>query len=184
MMVLTKLLNIRTYQLEQYDIAHLPFYAAVSHTWMEHLFPISSLNSITDTTPNGMRMLLAAFRNNPLLKGVDYCWIDTWCIDQIDEADKMAQIPQMAVIYKNAVAVPITIRYNFSFSQQDWDNCFFNLREDIDWHDRLIHDKSRLIRGKELSRLNHMCESPYFKTATRYLIEIGSMPWNFRIWTG
>ena len=96
-MHLTKLLNVRTFQLEQYDLESLPPYVAVSHVWADELYPPEHINSITSSQPIGMKMVMSAFEHDDLQK-VDYCWIDTWCIDQNDEADKKTQIPRMDTI--------------------------------------------------------------------------------------
>jgi hypothetical protein len=121
-MVSTKLLNVRTLQLEQYDISSLPPYLAISHVWADELYPPECLHSITETQPLGMQMVMSAFEHEDL-QNVHYCWIDSWSIDQNDDVDKKSQIPQMDKIYRKAQAMAITVKHEFSFSQQDWKQC-------------------------------------------------------------
>src|SRR5277367_4950716 len=126
-MVFTKLINLRTFELEPFVIGQMPPYVATSHVWSENLFPISAISSIS-TTP-GMRMVSTVLQEIGDAETPHYCWVDTWCVDQNDPEDKYSQIPLMGDIYRNAQSVIITVMHIFTFSQAQWDSAIAGCQE-------------------------------------------------------
>ena len=127
-MASTKLINLRTFELESFAIGQMPPYVATSHVWSENLFPVTAKSFVSTTS--GMRMVAT------ILQGHDedaekpqYCWVDTWCIDQNDPDDKLRQIPLMGNIYRDAEIVIITVSHAFTFSQEQWNSAISACQE-------------------------------------------------------
>jgi hypothetical protein len=61
-------------------------YAAVSYVWSDY-----------------MDIMLRDILSKPATQiGIEYFWVDWWCIKQDDERDKAAEIPRMADYYSRA----------------------------------------------------------------------------------
>ncbi|KAM0163661.1 hypothetical protein ACHAPG_001187 [Botrytis cinerea] len=106
-MTRTKLINMDSGALEPYAINAMPSYLAASHAWSDNMFAIQTDYKNT----LGGAMIETSVRT--LFPNIKYCWIDTICIDQNDEADKKLQIPLMGDIYGNAQAVVIITTCDF-----------------------------------------------------------------------
>ena len=179
-MVLTKLLNVRTFELEQYDLESMPPYVAVSHVWADNLYPPEWANSITAAQTQGMKMLTSTLKHENL-QNVNHCWVDTWCIDQNDEADKEIQIPRMNTVYRNAQAMAITVKHIFSFSQQDWNEVMDRFKDDLHWFDFGWGMGSDTLGDH--ARLQEFVTKPDALRAMGYVLEVAGLHWNTRIWT-
>lgn len=66
-----------------------------------------------------------------------YPWIDTWCIDQDDEQEKLRQIPLMADIYSKAGDVLVVTLADLGFWQLDWDTEVEALGEAVNIYESL-----------------------------------------------
>ncbi|KAK6603348.1 heterokaryon incompatibility protein [Botrytis cinerea] len=106
-MTRTKLINMDSGALEPYAINAMPSYLAASHAWSDNMFAIQTDYKNT----LGGAMIETSVRT--LFPNIKYCWIDTICIDQNDEADKKLQIPLMGDIYGNAQAVVVITTCDF-----------------------------------------------------------------------
>lgn len=123
-MATIRLLNVSSLSLETYPLEnHLPYLAA-SHTWSENVFPF-------DQNPNqffasfGGRGIQTVIQN--LYPHIRHCWIDTLCIDQNDESDKLDQIPLMGQIFGQAEAVVIFTSAALGATQAEVDSLFSKL---------------------------------------------------------
>lgn len=108
-----RLLNIIDFSLESFTLADSPPYIAASHTWSENVFD-SQRPFVSTFGGRGLRTVI-----NRLYPDVRHCWIDTLCIDQNDERDKIAQIPLMGQIFGRAIAVLIFISTELGTTQSD-----------------------------------------------------------------
>jgi hypothetical protein len=86
----------------------IPRYLAISHSWAENLFDFSK--PFPDTP--GAEILRA------IDTGIEYVWIDTYCIDQSDPEDKARQIPMMGEIYGAADGVVVVLGTNLGITQE------------------------------------------------------------------
>ena len=107
----TRLIHIPTGAIPKHELDHLPIYLAVSHTWYSGLFP--SDQELRDSL--GFKIIESLKRTEH--KDVEYCWIDTLCIDQYDDLDKQRQIPWMGHIYQNAQVVLIALGERLGLTQ-------------------------------------------------------------------
>lgn len=81
-------------------------YVALSYTWGQPNFTESLVldgNRVLNITPN----LAAALRRFRYASALKWIWVDAICINQQDDADKNAQIPLMAEIYRGASRVMV-----------------------------------------------------------------------------
>jgi hypothetical protein len=124
-------------------------------------------------------MLRCAQQGDKELTHIEYCWTDTWCINQNDPEDKSQQIPHMEHIYRNACCVVVTVRHKFSFSQNDWNELVERLQNIIS----CIRDPSTRYSqaGFEMYQLAN--QSPELIKAINILREFNSLGWMGRVWT-
>jgi hypothetical protein len=178
-MVLTRLLNLSSMTLEEFEIDQMPEYVAMSHVWSESLFPVPNLTDTKVEMCDGIKMLLVVQETNEEVARIQYCWTDTWCIDQNDPEDKNRQIPMMGEIYKNAEIVVVTVRHKFSFTQSYWDHL-----------DHILKPVSRLVRDFDtrftvetqgLLRTSQVIDD--IEKAREVLREFCNLEWMKRVWT-
>jgi hypothetical protein len=177
-MTATKLINLKTFELEPFVIGQLPPYVATSHVWSENLFPVSAKSAISSTP--GMRMVAIALQDLDDIHRPQYCWADTWCIDQNDPNDKLRQIPLMGNIYRAAHSVIITVNHVFTFSQGQWDSAISACREILEVQ-RLPGDEYRASE-RRMDCLTILSIKGLFQ-AYAMMVEIATLPWAARIWT-
>ena len=159
-------------------IGKMPPYVATSHVWSENLFPVSAISSISMTP--GMRMVSTVLQGISDAQTPQYCWVDTWCIDQNDPEDKFRQIPLMGDIYRDAQSVIITTSHIFSFSQAQWDSAITGCREILAVQ-RLPGDEY-YASERRMGCLTIPAVKSLFQ-AYSMLLEVASLPWASRIWT-
>lgn len=111
--------------LEAYTIEAMPPYLAASHAWSDNLFAV---NTDFKNTMGG-KIIQNSVRS--LFPDIEHCWIDTICINQIDEDDKKRQIPLMGDIYGKAEAVVIVTTCEFGITQYYLDKLTKELEEAI-----------------------------------------------------
>jgi hypothetical protein len=179
MMVLTRLLNLSTMSLEEFDVDQMPAYHAISHVWTDELFPRSSLHKEGVSMSAGLQMVQAVRKKDTGLCKIPYCWIDTWCIDQNDPEDKNRQIPVMGKIYKNATLVIVAVRHRFSFCQGDWDALRVCMQPAIDQ----IEDIASRFTPATRKMINSRRVSRSLKKAIRIIRELNDLTWMKRVWT-
>lgn len=111
-----RLLNAFSGILTEYLITASPPYLAASHAWSEQLFPqgVDFLAS-----PGRAAILVTLEQRYP---SIEFCWVDTICIDQNDDDDKLRQIPLMGKIFGNAQAVLIILGCELGMGQDEIDS--------------------------------------------------------------
>ncbi|KAI1326771.1 heterokaryon incompatibility protein-domain-containing protein [Xylariaceae sp. FL0255] len=111
-----RLLDIYTGNLTEHLLDACPPYLAASHAWSEQFFP-PGVNFLTSP---GRAAIVATLKQR--YPSITSCWVDTICIDQKDEDDKLRQIPLMGEIFGNAEAVLIILGCDLGMQQGDIDN--------------------------------------------------------------
>lgn len=84
-----------------------PSYATLSHRWEKNHSCLTKASTEHEYTQNGIpkRSLTKTFREACITVkklGLDYIWIDSLCIIQDSDDDKIREIPKMADYYQNA----------------------------------------------------------------------------------
>jgi hypothetical protein len=96
-----RLLNVHTRQLEEFSGKDIPPYAILSHTWGKDEVAISDINSTTVQKKAGYGKIdytcCEAARQN-----MEYCWIDTCCIDKSSSSELSEAINSMFSWYSDA----------------------------------------------------------------------------------
>ena len=149
----------------------MPPYAAISHTWADQLFA----PGVPFQETLGRKAI--ACLSDTEYKHIDYCWIDTLCIDQSDPEDKQRQIPLMGDIYGNAAVVVILTLEPFEISQADIDAVTEDVKGAVEmsvdgsW---LEHGKLWTLSEKHRRRLGRAMDC----------LEVFTRPmWGSRVWT-
>ena len=178
---LTRLVELSTMRLHQIPVNEMPAYLAISHVWSEELFAPTYLDRDGDIVRDcqGMDMLRVFLQQRPQLPEVQYCWADTWCIDQSDPEDKARQIPLMHAICKEAQYVAVVVKHSFSFSQSDWNTARFKLQRAIAYY----QDDFERGRPEAISYHSTPEVSKNLNAAFEMIEELVSVPWFQRIWT-
>ena len=165
-----RLLNISTVSIEQYALDNHPPYIAASHTWSENVF---DLQQDFHNTFGGKGIIKATERLYPQIL---HCWIDTGCIDQNDDQDKLTQIPLMGEIFGGAAAVLIFISDHFGANQSEVDALAAQLQgalamsKDDAWVEEGSYWQSG--EGRKL-----------IVQGMKGLLRLASTAWATRIWT-
>ena len=170
----TLLVRLSTGRLEEYAVDSMPPYLAVSHTWADGLFDCR----ISFAETSGGQVLLGSIDSpRQSLPDLEFCWVDTFCIDQASEDDKRRQIPLMGDIYSNAVSLAVMLPYPLQTCQTDVDRLAealypaFKVVEDDDW----TVNQTELCMGEPLKSL-----------LTKALYGISHLvrgSWATRVWT-
>lgn len=167
----TRLVHIPSGRIERFPISQMPDYMAVSHTWADQLF---AAGSAFQETPGSKAI---ACLSDSEMKKIDYCWIDTLCIDQNDPGDKRRQIPLMGDIYGNAQVVIIVTGERLGLSQAEIDQIAASVEDAV----QMSETDSWLQDGEQwTSSQQHRSK---LKKAMDCL-EIFTRPtWGTRVWT-
>ena len=169
-MAWTRLLHVDSCRLEKFPIHDLPPFIAVSHVWGDALFP-PGIPFLRQTGAKAVKRVLS--QSCP---GVEYCWIDTFCIDQNDVEDKKRQIPLMGEIYSTAVAVAIVFKTPIGLTQERLDHVTrsiegaLNMYREESWQE----DGQKWQIGQRRRCL---------KDAMHCLEHLTRSPWATRVWT-
>ncbi len=172
----TRLLKWEVGAITEFTLDDMPPYVAVSHVWAHQLFPIERKADVLSTYGMKQLSLFLSMRSDwPMYQ---YLWIDTWCIDQDSEQDKLRQIPLMADIYAKAGDVLVMALVDFGFWQFDWDTEVEALGEAIKIYKSL---------GPTSSELRSLFRKKQIGYAVFKLMEmittLAKMEVNQRIWT-
>lgn len=96
-----RLLNVHTLKLESF-FNNLPPYAILSHCWEEEEVIFCDLaDSEAAKTKQGIDKINKTCEQSAK-DGLDYCWIDTCCIDKSSSAELSEAINSMFAWYKNS----------------------------------------------------------------------------------
>ncbi|KAL6251759.1 hypothetical protein RBB50_001969 [Rhinocladiella similis] len=99
-----KLINSKTFTLENFFTETAPPYAILSHTWTSEELTYQDITSdggLSCTTKKGCAKLKQTCRL-AVQDGLDYAWIDTCCIDKSSSAELSESINSMYTWYANA----------------------------------------------------------------------------------
>ena len=166
----TRFLNVSSREIEQSFLDQCPPFIAISHAWSESLFP----PNVTFNLHPGAKAILALVAEN--FPHIDYCWIDTLCIDQNDEDDKRRQIPLMSEIYGKADVVAIVLAIPLGLTQAAVDEMSEGMTEVLEmyreesWPEHGIRWQTGLHRKRIIQAMN--CLEIFTRS-----------PWANRVWT-
>ena len=111
-----RLIDLSTGVVSVQLLGHSPPYLAASHAWSEKQFPLGG--SFLDSPG---RQALMAVNEQKFAGAVAFCWVDTICIDQQDDADMNQQIPLMGRTFSGAVAVAVILSCDLQTNQMEVD---------------------------------------------------------------
>lgn len=99
-----RLLNTETLELKQFEAAEIPVYAILSHTWENDEVTLQELREIHTPAVRAKRgyKKILAFCNEVAVTGIEWCWVDTCCIDKTDPVELSQAINSMFIWYRNA----------------------------------------------------------------------------------
>ncbi|KAF2158643.1 hypothetical protein M409DRAFT_30868 [Zasmidium cellare ATCC 36951] len=154
-----------TISVKAYERTSAPEYTALSYTWRDRRLT-------KGISANGRLLLITencwyALGQLRLKNFGEYCWVDTICINQADNAEKSAQVDLMGAIYQNAALCAIAVGR----------------------HDRTTGDLFRLMKGlgitrdstttkANLAQLDHET----LESLARGLIALGTHPCWSHLW--
>lgn len=169
-MAWTRLLHVDSCHLEKFLIHDLPPFIAISHVWGDALFP-AGIPFLQQTGATAVECVLS--QSYP---DVEYCWIDTFCIDQNDVEDKKRQIPLMGGIYGTAVAVAIIFKTPIGLTQERLDHVTQNIEGAL----TMYREESWQKHGQKWQTGQpRRC----LKEAMDCLEHLTRSPWATRVWT-
>ncbi|KAL8999185.1 MAG: hypothetical protein Q9188_005949 [Gyalolechia gomerana] len=163
-------MHVHSCQLKEFPINDLPPFIAVSHTWADILFP-SEIPFIQQKGAKAIRSLLSQ-----CFPSVEYCWIDTFSIDQNDANDKKRQIPLMGDIYSKAVAVAIVFKTPIGVTQERLDEVTNSVEGAVE----MFREESWKEDGQNW---DHGSRRRCLKNAMDCLELFTRSPWATRVWT-
>ncbi|KAF4963762.1 hypothetical protein FSARC_8245 [Fusarium sarcochroum] len=157
------LINVLTLKLEEF-YSNIPGYAILSHTWGdacdEVLFrEMNSLSPEVKLKKGFKKIELCA--KQAQIDGLEYCWVDTCCIDKSSSAELSEAINSMFSWYRNSAVCYIYLQevdstdvLDESFKSARWFSRGWTLQELIAPRDRQFFDKHWSWIG-EISRNRH-----------------------------
>ena len=163
-----RLINVRTWRLEEFPGTDIPQYAVLSHTW-----------DTEEVSFQDMRGWLIQFRKRfakiratcqqAMKDNIDYVWVDTCCIDKSSSAELTEAINSMFAYYRNAVVCYVllsdlnpSIETNTGLPQCRWFTRGWTLQELIAPPEVRFYDSAWKFRGttidllKAISRITHI----------------------------
>lgn len=167
----TRLVHFQSGRIERFLIHEMPVYLAVSHAWIDQLFPTGLSYQNTPGTKALKCLATSEY------KDIEYYWIDTLCIDQNDPEDKQRQIPLMGDIYGNANVVVILTSESLRISQEEIDA----VTESVQGAVEMFAKGSWLQDGKQWTS-----SEQHRRRLKRVMdcLEIFTRPaWGSRVWT-
>ena len=176
-MALARLLDLTTLEICEFPINQMPPYLAVSHVWSEGLFAPSHRDHLESCV--GLQMVQSCLKQVLYLSRLQYCWVDTFSINQDDPEDKARQIPLMGDIYKHAHVVAVAVNQSFSFSYEDWDLAMSNLRDAF----QFIRSATSYNSPEARTCYSSSIVSENLAWAGSMLDELTKIPWFHRVWT-
>lgn len=92
-----RLLNTFTLQFEEFQsTSSLPYYAILSHRWTNAESSYKQFRKALDPTHSGCKKVLD-FCSFAQVKGMEFVWVDTCCIDKRSSAELSEAINSMYV---------------------------------------------------------------------------------------
>ncbi|KAF3342403.1 Cellulose-growth-specific protein [Verticillium dahliae VDG2] len=98
-----RLIYAKTYELHEFFAGDVPPYAILSHTWADDEVTYHDIKAITSWTKpkQGFPKIQWACQE-ATVKGIDYVWVDTCCIDKSSSAELSEAINSMYQWYRDA----------------------------------------------------------------------------------
>lgn len=168
-MPIIRLFNLDTATIECFDLNSTPQYIAASHVWSQCLFPSSLREAAQSPGIQALRAVVATLGSD-----TRHAWLDTLCIDQGSEIDKLGQIPLMRHIYASSECVAVVVAEELRFRQEQVDaieqayDAGFDLRGDFP---RFEEFWSREVNKRLLVESNEL------------MLALALTKWNTRVWT-
>jgi hypothetical protein len=96
-----RLLHTTTLTLHEFPPDGIPPYAILSHTWEGEEVALQELESGTGNRKKGYSKI-ENFCESARHAGLEYCWVDTCCIDKTSSSELSEAINSMFRWYRNA----------------------------------------------------------------------------------
>ena len=96
-----RLINVETFEIEEFLDADIPRYAILSHTWGREEVEFYEWRSDAARLKDGFAKITGA-RDQARVDGLPYLWIDTCCIDKRSSAELSEAINSMFAWYRDA----------------------------------------------------------------------------------
>ena len=170
-MAWTRLIHVASCTLREWPIDGLPPFIAASHAWSDALFP----PGVPFPLQAGSQAIKCVLGD--CLSGVEYCWIDTFCIDQNDAEDKKRQVPLMGEIYGKAVAVAIVFKTSIGLTQER----VGHVSRSVEGAVEMFREERWKEEGKKWELDDHRRRC--LKNAMDCLTLLTKTPWATRVWT-
>jgi hypothetical protein len=165
-----RLLDVYTGKLTEHLLSASPPYLAASHAWSERLFP----PGVDFLASPGRAAVVATLQQR--YPSITLCWVDTICIEQSDEDDKLNQIPLMGQIFGGAEAVLIILGCVIGISQDEIDRLTLQLGGAMAMEaEEAWSTESRYWQAGEGREA--------IAQAMRGLARLTVTPWSTRVWT-
>jgi len=96
-----RLINTNTGAFEEFIGTNIPPYAILSHTWEEEEVSFRDMSDRSCKTKKGYRKIEMTCQI-AALKGINYVWVDTCCIDKSSSAELTEAINSMYRWYQRS----------------------------------------------------------------------------------
>ncbi|PNP61191.1 hypothetical protein FNYG_14108 [Fusarium nygamai] len=166
-----RLINLSTGVVSEQVLGTSPPYLAASHAWSEQRFPLGRR-----FLESPGRQALKAVNEQRFAGTVDYCWVDTICINQQDDADMNQQIPLMGRIFGGSIAVVIVLSCDLQMSQASVDRIVGQLKPAV-----RMHEEEEWAEQGAIWRTGH--RRKLIIKGMRGLARLTTTPWATRVWT-
>jgi hypothetical protein len=97
-----RLLNVRTFEIEEFIGTHLPRYAILSYTWGTEEVTLHDWQDRSRASLKGGFAKIQGACNQAAKDKLDYIWVDTNCIDKTSSAELSEAINSMFAWYRDA----------------------------------------------------------------------------------
>ncbi|KAF3047357.1 hypothetical protein E8E11_007658 [Didymella keratinophila] len=159
-----RLINTKTLLFEEFDYPETPSYAILSHTWTKNEVLYADFPACSELP--GKELGYAKIYNackRALDAGIDYCWVDTCCIDKKDHSELSEAINSMYNWYKESkvcyaylsdvISGEDVAKEGSSFARSKWFKRGWTLQELLAPHSVIFFasDWRRIGRKRELA---------------------------------
>lgn len=130
-----RLVDVKTFELVEFVGEHVPPYAVLSHRWGKASDEVS-FELMSNSLPKAQELKgfakIAHCAHQAEAEGLQYCWVDTCCIDKKSSAELSEAINSMFALYQSArvcyayledVVAPIPA-FDSPESYDDWESHF------------------------------------------------------------
>jgi hypothetical protein len=150
-----RLINVETYQVSEFFGDDIPPYAILSHRWGKDEVSfelISSSLAAAEQTQGFQKIRYCAAQTKH--DGLDWCWVDTCCIDKRSSSELSEAINSMYQWYQHAVCCyayleDVTTFENPDFTQSKWFSRGWTLQELIAPNELTFYDTFWVTIGEK-----------------------------------